>query len=836
MRNKIVLAAILAFCLLVMSCTRKDVDLSKKFDISNTPRERISMDFDWRFHLGHTSDIERDFMFGKARIFVKTGSSNRGGRALSATHKDFDDNAWRKVDLPHDWAVELDFHPEADRSHGFKMVGRQWPSNSIGWYRKTFEIPENDEGNRLSVEFDGVFRDCLVFLNGHFIGRNMGGYNSFRYDISDYANYGGKNVLVVRVDASLFEGWFYEGAGIYRHVWLVKSDPLHVSHWGTFVSSTVTEENGSVSAELSINTKISNEDEEQSLCSLISTILNAEGNIIAETKSKEVLINAWDNNEFTQKIRLSNPELWSIDSPNLYRLVSTVLHEGVPVDTYETPFGIRSVRFDADSGFYLNGKSLKIKGVCIHHDHAGVGSALPDGIQDFRIRKLKEMGCNAYRCAHNPPTPELLDACDRLGMLVLDEQRMSGSSTEILSQLESVVLRDRNHPCVFLWSMGNEEMNIQATDEGTRILTTMKRVIKDLDPTRLVTIADNNVNDSWGSEFSLVSDVLGCNYWRIGDADAFHTNFPDQPIIGTENASTQCTRGIYTNDEEKGFTNAYGTTLPSWGSIPEDAWKFCADRPYIGGVFLWTGIDYRGEPSPYGWPCINSHYGIMDVCCFPKDSYYYYKSWWGDETVLHIFPHWNWAGKEGQEIDVWCYSNCDEVELFLNEESLGKKKMPLNSHLEWKVAYKPGQLEAKGYRNGDLIAEKKIETAGAPAQLELLPDRMEIWADNQDVAVITVAINDSEGLFCPTSQNEVSFSISENAKIIGVGNGNPSSHEADKATKRKVFNGLCQVIVQSTRDVGEIQLIAKSPGLQEASIIISAEPCEQKPYIPSIEN
>ncbi len=829
MKSKATPAIGLAIYLFAIVSAAYGVETTASVKMGKSPRERLSMDFGWRFQLGRTSDIAGDFGFGEGSTFAKTGSSNGERRAISATHLNFDDSDWRKLDLPHDWAVELDFDPEADRFHGYKPVGSQWPSNSIGWYRKTFELPTSDEGKRVSIEFDGVFRDSMAWLNGHFLGRHMSGYTSFRYDISDYANYGDKNVLVVRVDAGFFEGWFYEGAGIYRHVWLVKTDPLHVAHWGTFVSSTVRDDAGDVQANVTIKTTIANEHEEDAACRLVSTILDAEGNAVAEVRSENVPLNTWENREITQEVSLSTPSLWSIDSPYLYQLVTTIERNGATVDTYETPFGIRTVRFDAEEGFFLNGKPLKIKGVCCHQDHAGVGSALPDRVNEFRIEKLKEMGCNAYRSAHNPPAPELLDACDRLGMLVLDEQRMSGSSTEILSQLESIILRDRNHPSVFLWSMGNEEMNIQGTDVGARILTTMKRVIKRLDPTRLVTIADNNVNSSWGSEYSLVGDVQGCNYFRLGDIDAFHNNFPEQPILGTENVCSPTTRGIYANDEERGYVDAFGSTLLDWSSTPEDMWRFSATRPFVAGVFIWTGFDYRGESR---WPSINSQKGIMDMCAFPKDSYYYYKSWWSDETVLHIFPHWNWTGKEGQTIDVWCYSNCDEVELSLNGKSLGRKTMPRNSHLEWKVEYQHGVLEAKGYVGGTVVSAKKVETAAAPAQLRLTPDRPQIRADNEDVAMVTVAVLDGEGRAVPTAENEVTFSISNNARIIGVGNGNPSSHEPDKATKRKVFNGLCQVIIQSSRDAGQIELTAQSPALKPASVIISAEACDPKPFVP----
>ena len=801
-------------------------------EASRTARERLSMDFGWRFHLGDGSDVTRDFDFGASRTFAKTGA------AVGAVRPDFDDSNWRKIDLPHDWAVELGFDPRAERSHGFKPVGRAWPPSTIGWYRKTFHIPESDEGKRLSIWFDGVFRDSMAWLNGHYLGRHMSGYTSFQYDITDYADYGGKNVLVVRVNASHFEGWFYEGAGIYRHVWLVKTDPLHIAHWGTFVSSTVKEVAEASCALVTVQTEIVNESEEDAHCRLISTVLDADGKTVAKVQSEEVAIKAWKHRETVQQVTVKDPRLWSVDSPNLYRLIQAVRKRGdITVDATETTFGIRTIRFDAEKGLFLNGKPLKIKGVCCHQDHAGVGSALPDRIQEFRIEKLKEMGCNAYRCSHNPPTPELLDACDRLGMLVLDEQRMMGSSREILSQLESLILRDRNHPSVFMWSLGNEEMSIQGTDVGARIITTMKRVAKRLDPTRLVTVADNNaspMNGSWGSEFSLVSDVLGFNYFRCGNVDKFHEDHPEKPTIGTETGSTLCTRGIYTNDEKKGYVNAYGTTLPGWGSTAEEMWRFWSDRAFVAGVFVWTGIDYRGEPTPYGWPCINSHFGIMDTCCFPKDNYYYYKTWWSDETVLHIFPHWNWAGKEGEGIDVWCHSNCDEVELFLNGQSLGKKRMTRNSHLEWKVEYEPGTLEAKGYEDGEEIATTKVETTGPPASLRLTPDRLKIDADNEDVSIVTVAVLDSEGRVVPTANNLVKFSVRGNSKIIGVGNGDPSSHEPDKATMRRAFNGLCMVIIQSTREPGEIKLTAHSEGLRTAKVLIRSQLCEPRSFVPSI--
>lgn len=746
---------------------------------ATSPRERLLLDFGWRFHLGHAADPAQDFGYGRGRLFAKAGE------AVGAIRPDFDDSQWRTVDLPHDWAVELPFDPQGDSDdmlHGYKPLGRDTPATTIGWYRRTFDTPESDSGKRLSVELDGVFRDSTAWLNGHYLGHHLSGYTSFRYDITDYVNYGGRNVLVVRVDASQYEGWFYEGAGIYRHVWLVKTAPVHVAHWGTFVTSEVADG----AAEVTIATQIANESDQAATVQLTSDILDADGHPAAAAESSAT-VSPWSEERLVQKVRVEDPRLWSIESPHLYRLITTVKQGDAVVDTYETPFGIRTIRFDPDQGFFLNGKPVKIKGVCCHQDHAGVGSALPDRLQYYRIERLKEMGCNAYRTSHNPPTPELLDACDRLGMLVMDEQRLIGSSPEVLGQLESMVLRDRNHPSIILWSLGNEE-GVQSSDLGARLATTMKRTVQRLDTTRPVTYAANNGSDFQG--INSVVDVRGWNYARLGDTDEYHRQHPTQPIIGSEEASTLSTRGIYANDPAKGYMSAYDLNQPGWGKTAEEWWRYFADRPYLAGAFVWTGFDYRGEPTPYRWPCISSHFGIMDTCGFPKDNFFYYQAWWTDKPVLHLLPHWNWPGKEGQDIAVWCHSNCETVELFLNGKSLGTKQMERNSHLEWQVPYTPGILEARGYQGDRLVATAKVETAGPPAQLTLTPDRTNIRADGEDVSVVTVTVLDADGRPMPVGDNELAFKVSGNARIIGVGNGDPSSHEPDKYLSEPVSQDI----------------------------------------------
>src|SRR5579859_2287329 len=516
-------------------------------------RERLLLDFNWRFHFGHADDPAQDFNFGKRSIFAKSGE------LFLPSRQNFDDSQWQAIDLPHDFAVALPFvnAPEL-RDYGYKPVGRNFPETSIGWYRRVFEIPSSDANRRLSLEFDGVFRDAVVVLNGIYLGRNSSGYAPFRFDITDFARYGEKNVLVLRVDATEHEGWFYEGAGIYRHAWLVKTSPLHVAQHGVYVTSKLTGD----SAQISIATEVANESDSVQSFRLTQAIFDAAGKQIATADSDAASLSPWTTQTISQTLRVENPSLWSLENPHLYRLVTTVAGAGTAVDRCETTFGIRTIYFDPDKGFFLNGERVEVKGTCNHQDHAGVGSALPDRIQYFRIARLKEMGANAYRTSHNPPTPAFLDVCDRLGMLVMDETRMMSSSREGLSQLERMMRRDRNHPSIFLWSLGNEEPE-QGTPRGARIAATMKRLARRIDPTRPVTVA---MNGHWGAGYSKVVDVQGFNYFHLGSVDKFHADFPAQPCIGSEEASTVSTRGIYENDAARGYVSAYDVNKPDWGS------------------------------------------------------------------------------------------------------------------------------------------------------------------------------------------------------------------------------------------------------------------------------
>ena len=730
---------------------------------SASPRERLLLDSGWKFHLGN------DWGIGQNLAKAGTGS---GPASVW-----FGDASWRMVNLPHDWAVELSFDKTADAAHGFKALGRGFPSNSVAWYRRTFELPKADAGKRLWSEFDGVFRDCDVFVNGWFIGHHDSGYGSFRYDITDVADCGGTNLVAVKVDASEFEGWFYEGAGIYRHVWLVKTAPLAIAPDGIFVYSQFSNNIPKGPAEIHIQTRLLNSQTTPAAATVKDQILDPDGNPIAKVQAP-VTVEPRSKNEVEPVVALKSPVLWSPESPKLYRLVTTVESGGQVVDRQETEFGIRTVGFDKDKGFLLNGKPYLLKGTCNHQDMAGVGAALPDALQYFRIAKLKEIGINAYRTSHNPPTPELLEACDHLGMLVMDENRLLGSDPLHLKWLEEFVRRDRNHPSVAIWSLANEEFTVQGTPAGKRVAATMQDLVKRLDPTRPVTY-----NAPVGNEFAGINSVIEVRGWsyHIGkdNMDAYHAAHPNQPNVGSEQGSTVSTRGIYTNDAARGYVSAYDDNGQNWSNTAEEWWSFFDPRPWLSGGFIWTGFDYRGEPTPYGWPCINSHFGILDMCGFRKDNSWYYQAWWTDKPVLHLLPHWNWPGREGQEMDVRALSNCQEVELFLNGRSLGRQTMKKDSELKWKVKYAPGVLSAKGYKNGQLVAETRVETTGAPAAVQLMPDRSTINANGEDVSVFTVAVTDAQGRVVPVADNLIHFELTGPGKILGVGNGDPICHEPD---------------------------------------------------------
>jgi beta-galactosidase len=725
-------------------------------------RERLLMDFGWKFHLGNDWGIGHNLA--------------KSGQGYGPASMDYSDASWRQVQLPHDWAIELPFDAKADGSHGFKALGSAFPQNSVSWYRRTFDLAKADANRRLWLEFDGVFRDCTVFVNGWFVGHHESGYTGFRYDITDVVNFGERNLVAVRVDATQSEGWFYEGAGLYRHVWLVKTAPVAIAPDGIFVTSSFANNTPTGPAKVQVQTELRNAQSTPASVVVAWEILAPDGKVRARGR-KPARVSGAATTTLPYEGTVDRPELWSPESPKLYKLVTTVVEGGKAIDRMETSFGIRTVAFDAQKGFLLNGHPTVIKGTCNHQDHAGVGAAMPDRLQDFRIARLKAMGSNAYRTSHNPPTPELLEACDRLGMLVMDENRLLGSDAANTDQLESLIRRDRNHPSVFIWSIANEEWSTQGTPAGKRVAAAMQATIRRLDPTRPLTYAAPVDNEFTG--INEVIEVRGWNY-HIGPAvDDYHKAHPQQPNVGTEQGSTVGTRGIYANDPVRGYVSAYDDNAPEWANSAQAWWTFYDARPWLSGGFVWTGFDYRGEPTPYDWPCINSHFGILDTCGFPKDNFWYYRSWWQGKPVLHLLPHWNWPGKEGQTIEVRALSNCDEVELFLNGQSLGKQAMQRDSQLKWKVKYAPGVLSAKGRKAGKVVAEERVETTGAASAVHLQPDRPEIDANGEDVSIITVAVVDEQGRVVPVANHPISFELEGPGRILGVGNGNPSSHEPD---------------------------------------------------------
>ena len=826
-------------------------------------RERLLMDAGWRFLVGKPEADGKSAVSGASIDPTQSfGAFAKAGWVGGPAAPNFKDAGWRTVDLPHDWAVEMPFSERADCAHGSKTVGPQFPASSVAWYRRAFTVPATDEGRRLEVQFDGVFRDCEVFLNGHYLGRNFSGYAPFTYDITPYLTLGGTNTLAVKVNATSFEGWFYEGAGIYRHVWLVKTAPVHVPQWGTFVSSEVhgipaipdsaeptlrgvvhhespsrllRRDDRGFRATTTVRTTVRNDSDSRAEVTVDSHMFDGKTEVAIFDPTQRV-IEPWTSEEVTQTATFKSPHLWSLEDPHLYTVKTELRADGKTVDSCATTTGIRTLRYDPDRGFFLNGKHVFMKGTSNHQDHAGVGVALPDRVNEWRIEQLKSMGCNAYRSSHNPPSAELLDACDRLGMLVMDENRTVGATDEALSQLERLIRRDRNHPSVVIWSLGNEEMGIQGSKTGAQILAPLHRLATHLDPTRPTTIA---MNGAWGSGFSGIVDVQGCNYLKIGGGfDKFHKNFPQKPVVGSEEASHTTTRGSYSQDSARNFCHADPDKgkSPGWASTP-DAWvNYYAQRPYLCGGFAWTGFDYRGEPTPFHhWPSINSNFGILDTCGFPKDIFYYYQAWWTEKPVLHLMPHWNWPDKVGQPIDVRCESNAAEVELFVNGASQGRKPMARLAHLNWAVPYRPGVLSAKGYNaTGVQVSEERIETTGAPAGIRMTPDRADIAADGEDVAMITVAITDEQGRVAPTAGNLVHFALTGPGRILGVGNGDPTCHEPDqftdsKAWQRSTFNGLAQIIVQAGRSSGDLVLTASGDGLKPAIVKITTTAATPRP-------
>lgn len=784
---------------------------------SQFKRSKENFDFNWEFHKGDIAikpvvrvgqggitDINVPLITKKDTVIDYTIVSS--STALFPAD-------WEKVNLPHDWVVESTF--VNDNTLGSQPGGNGYLPTGIGFYRKDFEIPESDKGRNISIEFDGIFRNSTVWVNGHLLGHHLSGYLPSNYNLTDVLRYGneGKNVILIKVDAREPEGWWYEGGGIYRHVWVIKTDKLHVARFGTYITTPAISD---LEASVNIKTTLKNEYKVAKNVTLVSKIVDKNGSLL-DTKTSILSIAPYDQVEVAQSGTISKPMLWTPETPNLYKVLTEVSINGAVIDTYETTFGVRTFEINKN-GVFLNGKLCPVKGTCNHQDFAGIGVALPDKINYYKLKLLKEMGSNAYRCSHHSPTPELLEMCDSMGILVLDENRHLSSSKEGIEDLTTMLYRDRNHPSIFMWSMENEEA-IQGTVMGARILETLVQTTHRIDPTRKVTAAMNHARNDGG--YGDVLDVVGYNYGDkllayVKDKEAH----PDRVMFCTEGTSFVSTRGEYVNSWWPQACSNSIIWQPGWGPYPGEDWADIVKYPYLGGLFVWTGFDYRGEPTPFQWPAVASQFGIMDVCGFPKDGYYAYKAAWGNEPVVHIFPHWNWPDKEGDTVKVHCYTNCDEVELSLNGKSLGRKKAEPFKMLIWPAIYKPGKLEAKGYKAGKLVTKDRIETTSAAAQVALNSDVNSLKADGCDVAVIRVSIKDDKGRVVPTSKNLVKFEMEGPGKIIGVGNGNPTSHEPDKASQRTAFNGYCMVLVQADKQAGEIRLKAVSEKLKEAEIVL----------------
>lgn len=788
-------------------------------------RETIRLDKGWRFAFGHAADPAKDFGCGTEyfNYLTKASSIHNEGPYTAK----FDDAAWQEVQIPHDWVTTLPYALEASHSHGYKTVGWKYPETSVGWYRKTIVIPNDDLGKRLMLRFDGIFRNARVWFNGFYMGTEPSGYVTQVYDITPYIKYGDENLICVRADASLEEGWFYEGAGIYRDVWLEKMAEVSVAPFGTFVRADLQKKPGA--AVLMVRTEVTNSGLETQHYTVDIRLLDAEGREVVYGKDNYPSnLKAKDTKGQECMLIVKEPHLWSPDDPYLYQVEHIVKVDDKVTDVYTTTIGIRDIRFDAEQGFLLNGKPLKLKGVNMHQDHAGVGTAIPDALQAWRIRQLKAFGCNAYRASHNPMTPALLDICDREGILVIDENRLMGINDEHLRLLERMIKRDRNHPSIILWSDGNEEWGLENTIQGTRLAEAMREYTKLFDPTRPSTVAN-----AGGTELIKGLDVVGFNYIVQNDVDNRKAANPSWKIVGTEETSGCGTRGWYFNSPDypgRMVSMNRDTTHHHVENVIERGWQFYTERPWTAGLFYWTGFDYRGEPNPLKYPAHDSEFGILDYCGFPKDEAYYLKSWWTDEPTLHIFPHWNLQGHEGEEIDLWAYSNCDEVELIVNGKKLGRQPMPKNGHLKWRAVYQPGRVVAYGYKNGKRIMTQTIETTKPAYQTVLKADHTELTADGRDVAVITVEVQDKKGRVVPDACPVLTFTLEGEGRILGAGNGDPmfpgQDHPSDANCREftiPAFNGLAQVLIQSTPTPSALVLRCQSDGLKTGSINISTK-------------
>jgi len=791
---------------------------SSEADPGDSISGRFSLDSGWLFHLG-------DIAFPEITGHGPTYSNAKAGKAWGAADPEFDDTDWRPLDLPHDWVVEGPFDVRENLSQGYRPRG-------IAWYRRHFRLDEADKGKHIALQFDGISSHATVWVNGLVVHRSFCGYTPFEVDLTPIVNFAEQiNTIVVRVDANAMEGWWYEGGGIYRHTWLVKRAAVHIPTYGVYaVPVRAVDGTWSIPVEIDLES-IETEDAE---VEVRAELLDPQGNIVI-SGTGSAMVPALDSAQ--AQISLSvpvAPQLWSVDSPVLYSLRVSLARGGEVRDQATVPCGFRTIRFDADEGFFLNDQPLKIQGTCNHQDHAGVGVAVPDALWDFRVRRLKEMGSNAYRAAHNPPAPEFLDACDRLGLLVMDENRHFNHTPEYLSQLRTMVKRDRNHPSIILWSVFNEEP-MQGTAQGREMVRRMAAEVRRWDKTRSVTAAMNGGMGGSEGVFEAV-DVMGFNYCDHS-YDSFHSRHPKLPMLSSEDTCTFMTRGEFETDVQRNVISSYDEEFATWGRSHREAWRLIAERPFLAGGFVWTGFDYRGEPQRLVWPSVSSVFGIMDVCGFPKAAFFIHQAdWIRDRPVLEIQPHWTWPGREGEAVRVIVMTNAESVALFLNGTPLGQKDRPAFNYIEWEVAYQPGCLEAVAYRGGVEVARTAVETSGKPAALRLTPDRNNLQGDGLDALPVTVTVVDVEGRLVPEADNLVAFTVSGSAENIGHGNGDHNCHDPEHGPTRRVFHGMAQLIVRSRIGSGLATIRAESAGLLPAEATLEVRSVPVPPAIPAAEH
>lgn len=782
-----------------------------------TPLKRgpnwYSLNDGWRFHLGDISQ--------RVTGHRPTVNSAKAGGATGPAAPAFDDTEWRAIDLPHDWVVEGPFSEGQNIAQGYRPRG-------VAWYRRALRLEEADRGKHLELQFDGIASHATIWFNGTLIRRSWSGYTSSYVDVTPYATYGDRpNLVAVRVDAEPNEGWWYEGGGVYRHVWLVKRSPVHIVTDGLYAMPR--REGPADRWSIPVEATLRNSGAQARTATVDLVVVDPAGRALARGRTS-VALGALDEAVARLELIVDSPRLWSVDAPNLYDVRAEVTVDGAPVDQLTVTTGFRTIRFDPERGFHLNGQPLKIKGACIHQDHAGVGVAVPDALLEFRLRRLREMGANAIRMSHHAPAAELLDLADRLGFLVMDENRAFNVDRDTSEQLEWLVRRDRNHPSVFAWSIFNEEP-LQGAEVGYELARRMIEQVKDLDDSRPVTAAMHGGMNAPRNVSQLV-DLVGINY-QTREYDPYHKAHPDRPLISTEDASAFMTRGALRTDRSRNVFADDDREAAPWGATNRAAWKAIDERPFMAGGFVWTGFDYRGEPTPFSWPSASTFFGAMDLCGFAKTGFLVRQALWiKDRPILHLAPHWTWPGRDGEPIRILAITNADEVEISLNGRRLGRAPVDPYMMAEFETPYAPGRLDAVAYKAGRVVARTSTETAGPPKALRLAPYRPALAADGRDAVPMTVSVVDARSRAVPTAAHPVSFEIT-GGRIIGVGNGDPNSHQPEKGSRRSLFNGLAQVIVQADGGgPGKLRLNAQAPGLRPAAASMQVVRTPERPGVP----